>query len=122
LPRLFEELKAQYDYVIIDTPPVSLVSDAIILDRHADVTIYLIRQNYTPKDRIKFINDLYETKKLKNFGIVVNGIREEKWHGYYHYYSYGSYKYYGKYYGEEEAGKKGRKHKHSKHSNKIHNS
>jgi capsular exopolysaccharide synthesis family protein len=115
LPRLFEELKAQYDYIIVDTPPVGLVSDAIILDRHADVTVYVIRQNYTPKDRIKFINDLYETKKLKNFGIAVNGIREEKWHGYYHYYSYGSYKYYGKYYGEEDSGKKRRKHKHSKH-------
>ncbi|MDR3180584.1 MAG: polysaccharide biosynthesis tyrosine autokinase [Prevotellaceae bacterium] len=118
LPRLFEELKAQYDYIIVDTPPVSLVSDAVILDRHADVTVYIIRQNYTPKDRIKSINDLYETKKLKNFGIVVNGIREEKWHGYYHYYSYGSYKYYGKYYGEEEAGKKSRRHKHKHHKNK----
>ncbi|MDR3184290.1 MAG: polysaccharide biosynthesis tyrosine autokinase [Prevotellaceae bacterium] len=116
LPKLFEELKAQYDYIIVDTPPVSLVSDAVILDRHADVTVYVIRQNYTPKDRIKFINDLYETKKLKNFGIAVNGIREEKWHGYYHYYSYGSYKYYGKYYGEEDAGKSGRKRKHGKHS------
>jgi capsular exopolysaccharide synthesis family protein len=120
LPCLFEELKAQYDYIIVDTPPVSLVSDAIILDRYADVTVYVIRQNYTPKDRIKFINDLYESKKLKNFGVVVNGIKEEKWHGYYHYYSYGSYKYYGKYYGEEDAGKKGRKrrHKHHKSENK----
>ncbi|MDR1180520.1 MAG: polysaccharide biosynthesis tyrosine autokinase [Bacteroidales bacterium] len=115
LPRLFEELRTQYDYIIVDTPPVSLVSDAIILDRHADVTVYVIRQNYTPKDRIKFINDIYETKKLKNFGIVVNGIREEKWHGYYHYYSYGSYKYYGKYYGEDNAGKKGRKRRHKHH-------
>jgi capsular exopolysaccharide synthesis family protein len=115
LPHLFEELKSQYDYIIIDTPPAGLVSDAIILDRHADVTVYVIRQNYTPKDRIKYINDLYETKKLKNFGIVVNGIKEEKWHGYYHYYSYGSYKYYGKYYGEEDAGKKNRKHRHKHH-------
>jgi capsular exopolysaccharide synthesis family protein len=112
LPKLFEELKALYDYIIIDTPPISLVSDAVILDRLADVTVYVVRQNYTPKDRIKFINDLADTKKLKNFGIVVNGIKEEKWHGYYHYYSYGSYKYYGKYYGEEDAKKKRHKHKH----------
>jgi capsular exopolysaccharide synthesis family protein len=115
LPQLFEELKTQYDYIIVDTPPVSLVSDAIILDRYADVTVYVIRQNYTPKDRIKFINDLSETKKLKNFGVVVNGIREEKWHGYYHYYSYGSYKYYGKYYGEEDAEKESRKRRHKQH-------
>ncbi|MDR2448586.1 MAG: polysaccharide biosynthesis tyrosine autokinase [Prevotellaceae bacterium] len=115
LPYLFEDLKARYDFIIIDTPPVSLVSDAIILDRYADVTVYVIRQNYTPKDRVKAINDLYESKKLKNFGVVVNGIKEEKWHGYYHYYSYGSYKYYGKYYGEEDAGKKGRKRRNKHH-------
>jgi capsular exopolysaccharide synthesis family protein len=100
LPQLFEELRREYDYIVIDTPPIGLVSDAIILDRMADVTIYVIRQNYTPKDRIKFINDLYHAKKLKNFGLVINGIKEEKWYGYYHR-SYGSYKYYRKYYGDE---------------------
>jgi capsular exopolysaccharide synthesis family protein len=115
LPRLFEELKAQYDYIIVDTPPVSLVSDAIILDRYADVTVYVIRQNYTPKDRIKFINDLYETKKLKSLGLVVNAIKEEKWHGYYHYYSYGSYSDYGEYYGKDDTGKKSRKRSHTQH-------
>jgi capsular exopolysaccharide synthesis family protein len=100
LPQLFEELKREYDYIVIDTPPVGLVSDAFLLNRHADVTIYVIRQNYTPKDRIKFINDLYHARRLKNFGIVVNGIKEEKWHGY----TYGAYKYYGKYYTDSVNG------------------
>jgi capsular exopolysaccharide synthesis family protein len=94
LSQLFEELKQAYDYIVIDTPPIGLVSDALLLNRYADVTICVIRQNYTHRDRIKFINDLYYAKRLKNISIVINGIKEEKWHGY----SYGSYKYYGKYY------------------------
>jgi capsular exopolysaccharide synthesis family protein len=104
LSQLFDELKSIYDYIIVDTPPVGLVSDALLIDRYADVSLYIVRQNYTPKDRLTMINDLLATKKLKNAGIVVNGISEASWYGYHH--SYGSYKYYGEYYGE---GKRRRK-------------
>ncbi|MDR2362256.1 MAG: polysaccharide biosynthesis tyrosine autokinase [Prevotellaceae bacterium] len=100
LPQLFEELKQEYDYIVVDTPPVGLVSDALLINCYADVTIYVVRQNYTPKERIKFINDLYHVKRLKNIGVVINGIKEEKWHGY----TYGHYKYYGKYYTNSVTG------------------
>lgn len=99
LSKLFEELKKQYDYIIIDTPPIGLVSDAQILSHYADASIFVMRQEYTPKDRIKFVNDLYRQGKVSNLGIVVNGVKDERWYGYYS--SYGSEKYYGKYYLDE---------------------
>jgi len=104
LPYLIERLKTLYDYIIIDTSPVGIMSDAMILDRFADITLYVIRQNYTPVNHIKLINELYQTKRLVNLGVVVNGIKEEKWNGYgYSYgYGYGSYKYYSQYYGNDE--------------------
>ena len=97
---LFDQLKETYDCIIIDTSPVGLISDALILDRFADVTLYVIRQNYTPKDQIKYINELYDTKRLNNLGVVVNGIKEKTWNGYS--YGYGSYKYYAKYYNSSD--------------------
>jgi capsular exopolysaccharide synthesis family protein len=94
LPQLFDQLKEIYDCIVIDTPPIGLMSDAIILDRFADVTLYVVRQNHTHKDQIKHINELYAAKRLHNLGVVVNGIKEKKWNGYDYGYSYGTYKYY----------------------------
>jgi capsular exopolysaccharide synthesis family protein len=96
LTLLFELLKKDFDYIIIDTSPIGIMSDAMILARYADITLYVVRQDYTPKDQIKYINELFRTKRLNNIGIVVNGIKDEKWNGYS--YGYGSYKYYSKYY------------------------
>ena len=98
LPQLFEQLKARYDCIVIDTPPVELVSDAMILGHFADISLYVVRHGYTPKDRIRYINRLRSDRHLNNIGVVVNGIRNDKWSGYGYGYGYGSYKYYGKYY------------------------
>lgn len=97
---LFEQLRANYDFIVIDTSPIGLMSDAMIIDRFSDVTLYIVRQNHTPKDRIKHINELYRSKRLKNLGVVVNGIKEKNWNGYR--YGYGSYRYYDKYYESDE--------------------
>ena len=99
LPLLFSQLKERYDYVIIDTPPIGLMSDAIILGQFADITLYVIRQNYTPKDRIKHINELCISKRLNNSVVVVNGIKDKNWNGYN--YGYGMYNYYARYYEEQ---------------------
>ncbi len=109
LQPLFDELRKQYDYVVIDTPPIGLVSDAALLAQYADVSLYVMRQNYTPKDRVRFLNEIYASGKIKNLGVVMNGVKFERWHGYY--YSYNSYKYYDRYYGkyygsDHEAGAK----------------
>ena len=98
LPQLFDLLKDFYDYIVIDTSPIGLMSDAMILNRFADVSLYVVRQNFTPKNRVNYINELFDKKYLNNFGVVVNGIKDTKWNGYGYDYGYYSSKYYANYY------------------------
>lgn len=88
VPKLIEELKKEFDYIIMDAPPVGIIADAQLLSRYADVTLYLVRQKITQKDQLKIVEDLYQTKKMKNLGIVVNDI-VSKYYGYG--YGYGNY-------------------------------
>lgn len=71
---LFEDLKRQFDYIIVDSPPVGLVSDAFIIQQHVELTIYVCRHNYTKKEQIEFINDLKRKNKLGDMHLVVNDI------------------------------------------------
>ena len=90
LVELVSALRDHYDDVIIDTPPLHLVTDAMIIARTADVSLYLIRQGYTSKDELTFIKEFTKAKKLPNVSIIFNGIRNSK-------YGYG-YKYENSYY------------------------
>ena len=103
--ELFAELRERYDYVIIDTPPAGLLSDALLLNDFADVVVYVMRQNYTPKDRIKLVNDFHLHKKLNNLCVVANGIKSDQWLGYHYGGYYGYYGRYGGYYyhGDDES-------------------
>ncbi|SDT00060.1 capsular exopolysaccharide family [Mucilaginibacter mallensis] len=74
LKLLIGELKQKFDYVIIDTPPVGLVSDALLIEEFADITCYVVRQNFTFKSQLGIVNDLYKTKKVKQLYLVVNDI------------------------------------------------
>ncbi len=97
--------KAAYDYVIIDTPPMALVTDAFTLSRYADHTLFLVRQNYTPKPLLRTAQDFYSSGKLKNISIVFNDIfRSGPGYGYGYGYGY-SYGYgYGYGYGRSKNG------------------
>ena len=75
LPALIETLKQQYKYIIIDTAPVGLVTDAFILGKYADVVIYVVRQNNTLKRQLENINDIYKAGKFSNLCIVFNDIK-----------------------------------------------
>lgn len=100
---LFEEAKKIYDVIIIDTPPIGLVTDALILTKYADVNLYVIRQHYTRKSQLELINQLYSDKKIVDLGIIVNDLKEQKI-GYKYGYSYGygyGYGYGGGYYVED---------------------
>lgn len=95
--QLFEWLKQNFDCIVIDTAPVGLVSDAFTLSQYADATIYVVRQRYTFKRQINFIDDLYRKHKLPKMGILVNDFVSEGTKGYY---GYGAAKYgYGYGYG-----------------------
>ena len=95
--QLFAWLKENFDCIVIDTAPVGLVSDAFTLSQYADATIYVVRQRYTFKRQINFIDELYKKHKLPKMGILVNDFISEGTRGYY---GYGAAKYgYGYGYG-----------------------
>lgn len=74
LKELVETLRNRFDYVIIDTAPVGQVSDALIIEEFADVTCYVMRQNYTFKSQLNIVNDLQKYRKVKQLYLVVNDI------------------------------------------------
>lgn len=89
-------LKEHYDYIIIDTAPVGLVTDTLALGRIANATVYVCRADYTQKSSFGLINGLAYEKKMPNMSIVLNGVDlSKKKYGYY--YGYGKYGKYGKY-------------------------
>ena len=89
-------LRDMYDYVLIDTAPVGLVTDTLQISRVTDVTVYMCRADYTPKESFDLVNSLSAEKKLPNMCVVLNGIdMSKKKYGYY--YGYGRYGKYGKY-------------------------
>ncbi|WP_026727853.1 polysaccharide biosynthesis tyrosine autokinase [Flavobacterium denitrificans] len=93
MKELIEELKQKYDYIILDTPPVGLVSDALELSQYADVTLYIVRQNYTKKDMITLLNTRVKRGELSNASIVLNGYENKAKYGsgYGYGYGYGDY-------------------------------
>ena len=82
LDDLISELKTEYDYIIIDSAPVGVVSDTYLLNRVIDNAVYVSRQNYTPKDVSDLINDIHDNNRLKNIGLVLNGVDEISGYGY----------------------------------------
>ena len=78
LDTLIAELRKRYDIIIIDSAPVALVSDTFLLDRIADMTIYVSREGYTPLDMVDFLNKVHAEKRLKNMACVLNGVKSVK--------------------------------------------
>jgi capsular exopolysaccharide synthesis family protein len=90
--ELFSFLKKEYECIIIDAPPVGLVSDYYLLSKYIDADLYLVRQNHTPKALLKDINSVYKNNKLPNMFIVFNDVKYNTGYGYqYEYKSYGYY-------------------------------
>jgi capsular exopolysaccharide synthesis family protein len=90
LDELFAELRKRYDYVIIDSAPVAMVSDTFLLNRVADITVYVSRANYTTTNLIDFIKQVHEQKRLPNIITVLNGVKASgKGYGYGYGYGYG---------------------------------
>jgi succinoglycan biosynthesis transport protein ExoP len=100
--ELIIELKDKYDYIILDTPPVGLVSDALELAQYADVTLYIVRQNYTKKDMITLLNTRVKRGELSNASIVLNGYENKAKYGTAYGYGYGYGAYSNGYHEEEE--------------------
>ena len=96
LGTIMDYLRKGYDYVILDTAPVGLVTDTLQIAKYADVTAFICRSDYTPKSSFGMINSLAKEQKMPNMCIVINGIdMSKKKYGYY--YGYGRYGKYGRY-------------------------
>ena len=104
---IIEILKQQYDYVILDTAPVGLVTDTLQIAKFTNVSCYVCRADYTPKANLGVVNTLAKENKLPNTCIILNGVdMSKKKYGYY--YGYGKYGKYGRYgYGRYGYGKYG---------------
>ncbi len=108
--QLMEILRRDYDYIVIDSAPMGLVTDSMLLSRFADATVYVMRDNYTEKESITFLNNIISDNKIHNVGVVLNyagaGMSKSKYnyayrYGYRYNYAY-RYKYgYGYKYGND---------------------
>jgi capsular exopolysaccharide synthesis family protein len=98
LKAVIDILRKNYDYVILDTAPVGLVTDTLQIGKLADVSCFVCRADYTPKASFAMVNSLNTEKKLPNMCIILNGVdMSKKKHSYY--YGYGKYGRYGRYSG-----------------------
>ena len=101
LDKAIETLKKNFDYVILDTAPVGMVTDTLLIGRVADLSVYVCRADYTHKNEYTLINELAENNKLPSLCTVINGLdlKRRKYGYYYGYGKYGKFYGYGKRYG-----------------------
>ncbi|MFC5412546.1 GumC family protein [Larkinella bovis] len=89
LEQFFGELRERFDYILVDSPPVGLVTDSQLLAPFADVTLFMVRHDHTPKNNLKMVDALFKEQRFQNLSIVLNAIGEGEAH--YYNYSYGEY-------------------------------
>lgn len=108
MAKFMEKAKKEYDFIIFDTPPVAIVTDALLLAGYADVNLFIVRQRYTSRNTLSLIEQLRNHGELKNMAIIINDISLTGYYGYglrYGYmYGYG-YTYGTAYYGSNYYGK-----------------
>ena len=104
LDKAIETLKKNFDYVILDTAPIGMVTDTLLVGRVADLSVYVCRADYTRKVEYSLINELANSNKLPNLCTVINGLdfQKKKYGYYYGYGKYGKFYGYGKRYGYGE--------------------
>ncbi|PHN08607.1 GumC family protein [Flavilitoribacter nigricans] len=89
METLFSELKSQFDYILIDTPPITLVSDALLVRKFVDRTLVIVRHKHTRKTMLKNLDEMYRNEDLENVNIIFNGIKAGGRYGALENYQYG---------------------------------
>jgi len=89
--EMIEILRDSYDYIILDTPPLGLVADAMEISKHADASLYVVRQGYTKKGMLDIVNDKYIKQELNNVSLLFNYFNDKRGIGYGYGYGYGAY-------------------------------
>jgi tyrosine-protein kinase Etk/Wzc len=114
LEQLFNEARMEYDYVVVDTPPVGLITDALLMMRHADATLFVINTRFANKDHVNNALEVLGQNAGRNSGFILNGVRMKKskyyyntnyGYGYRYAYGYGSGYGYGYGYGRKRKDK-----------------
>jgi capsular exopolysaccharide synthesis family protein len=115
MKKFIDRAKKEFDFIIIDTPPVAIVTDTMLIATYVDINLFIVRQRFTSRSTVEMIEQLRERGELKNIAIVINdislsgyygyGMRYGYYHGYGYSYGYNFYgsNYYGKY-GKAEKG------------------
>ena len=111
LDAMISTLRGEYDYVFLDCPPVEIVTDADIINRLADLTIFVTRAGLLERSMLAVIDRYYNSKKYVNLAVLLNGTVGSGQYGYRYSYGYGHYGYgYGNYgYGNDDEGKTDKK-------------
>jgi capsular exopolysaccharide synthesis family protein len=116
LAEVFDHGRQHYDYVFIDTPPVGLITDALLMMRHVDATLFVINTRFANRDHVRNAIEVGEANTARNFGFILNGVRMKKskyyyntnyGYGYRYAYGYGGYGGYGYGYGRSRKNKDG---------------
>lgn len=88
LPRmalLFSELRKRYDHIVVDASPMGLVSEFVIIMRHVDLTLYVVRQGHTPRGALRLINDMVKSGKVGRIDLLLNDVKQGHGEGYGYY-------------------------------------
>ncbi len=89
LEELFAWLRTRFDYIIVDTPPLGIVIDSVLIGKYANASVYVVRQGYTLKAQLKMVSNLKQNEKIPNLSILVNDVKINRYYGYKYGYSYG---------------------------------
>ncbi|HBH49082.1 MAG TPA: capsular biosynthesis protein, partial [Bacteroidales bacterium] len=106
LVEFIESMKTQFDYIVIDTPPIAIVTDALLLKDLINTYIFVIRHDYSDRSVLKLVDELYTRRGVSNMSILVNDIQVKGYYGYNYSYNYGygygyTYRYGQSYYDAE---------------------
>ena len=77
MEQLINELKNKYEYIIIDSPPAGLLSDALVIMKHADLTMYVLKANFSKKDYVDIAHQIVEKNQIKNLTFILNGVNSK---------------------------------------------
>ncbi len=94
LDELFEKLQQEYDYILLDSPPVGMVADALLLNKYLTSTLFVVRFGHTKRGLLKILDEIYRNTKLTRPSIVFNGIKSDGRYGYGYGYGGTGYGYY----------------------------
>lgn len=89
MTSIIDTCKQKFDYVVIDTPPVGLITDAIVLMRHADVTLFVLNTKFPSRASLANAHDIAQMEPSPHFGFILNGVKRKRSRYYYNRYGYG---------------------------------